>query len=77
MFLDKQMNLLHINFFTILGAFQTAAFMMGLRMNEKTCKPFKKRILVSYSPLGPVGISPIGFDNQTLWEFVSGAHPKG
>lgn len=54
-----------------LGIFQTAAFVLGSRMNESACKAFKRRISVPYSSLGIRDTSPICFHSQTFWEFVS------
>lgn len=34
-------------------------------------KPFEKRISVSYSPLGPLGINPVNFLSQTFWGLIS------
>lgn len=35
--------------------------------SENSCETSKRRILVSYSILGPLGISPIGFPSRTFW----------
>lgn len=49
-----------------LGIFQTAAFVLGSRMNESACKAFKRRISVPYSSLGIRDTSPICFHSQTF-----------
>lgn len=57
-----------------LGTFQTAALMLGFRANESACKPFKRRISVPCSSVGIGDTSPIYFQSQAFWKFVSGVH---
>lgn len=37
----------------------------------------KSIVLVFCSPLGLLDDSPVGFQSQPFWEFVSGVGPKG
>ena len=61
---DQKMNFLHI----YLGIFQTGAFALDPGVRETTCEPFKGRISVSYSTLGPLDISPFGFVSEAFLE---------
>lgn len=50
-----------ISFTYSLGAFETAAFALGLGASEYVCEPLKSRISIPYAPLVLEGVSPIGF----------------
>lgn len=55
-----------LSFIYSLGTFQTSAFALGPLASENSHEPFKRRISVSCSHLGPLGINPIGFLSQCL-----------
>lgn len=52
------------------GVFQTAAFVVDLRTSEFVHRPFKNRVLVSYSPLALLKLNPDDFQSQLLWGLV-------
>lgn len=49
------------------GVFQTAAFVLGFRTSEFVHRPYKSRVLVPYSPLALLQLSPDNFQSQLLW----------
>lgn len=62
-------------FFTYsLGTFQTTAFVLFPQVNESIYQPFQRSISVSYSLLGLLDMSPIGFPSQAHL-FIAG--PQG
>ena len=51
-------------------AFQTAASVLGLKVSEVLCVPFKSGVSVFYSPLALPNISPTGFQSQIFGGLV-------
>lgn len=45
-------------------------FLLGLGASETKYKPFRKRMSVSYSILGPLDFNPIGFLSQMFWAII-------
>ena len=61
-----------------LGTFQTAVISLDLRVNETACEPFTRGDSVSYSTLGPLDVSFIGFFKPSiLGSHISGVDPRG
>lgn len=54
-----------------LGPFQTVDFIQGPGASVSVHQPFKNRVSISYSPMVVLEVSPIGFQCQVLWGFVS------
>lgn len=53
------------------GVFQTAFVFTGPQSKQDHMKASKRGISVSYSPLGPPDVSPLGFQSQMSWELIS------
>lgn len=48
-----------------------AASVLEPRTSESVCKPFRSVVLISYSPLSFLDLTPIGFESQALWRPIS------
>lgn len=46
-------------------------FLLGLRVNKTTCKPFNRGIVISYSTLELLDINSVVFLSQTFWGLIS------
>lgn len=61
------MNLLHIES----SHFQTFALVLDSGANETACEPFKRRISIPCSSVGPLDISLVGFLSQLFCGLIS------
>lgn len=51
-------------------SFKNAAFVLGPRLSESLCEPFKNELSFPYSSVVVLDILPTGFESHVFWGLV-------